>query len=160
MNKHHVLRDRRILVVGDHMDSLADLRSVLPLCCADVALGTKEADDLLDKSHYDAIILDFQEPLDPHPLDRAKDTQIPVIMLVGKAFSKDVLQKTFQKRHWYYASRNKLDKLDDLLVDIFQEAEGKHHYLNWYKRLSRLQNCYEIQLINENPEFWGSLFKY
>lgn len=83
-------------------------------------------------------------------------------MLTAHAFTKDDLKKSFEKGAWYYAPKEKMDKIDIFLADVLEAREkGENVYLNWYKRLSRFcEGRLNTVLMNENPEFWGSLLKY
>ena len=160
MEKYRILSGKRIIIAGENIEIIPKLQNLLPLVMTDIAISSENFDNLFNKYHYDSIIIDYCESVDSKIINRVKEKHTPVIMLVGPKFSKEIFKTIFYKNNFYYLSRNKLEKLQDILVDILQESGYKCHYLNWYKRLCRISNCYELQIINENPEFWGSLFKY
>jgi hypothetical protein len=160
MKKNTILKNMRILIAGDHKESLLELKKYLPLCFSDVAISSESVDKFIRANQYNAIILNFVQEIDIQLLNYFNEKDIPIIILVTQKFSKETFRTTFYERNWHYVSRNKIKKIQCILSDIFQESQNKGRYLNWYKRLCRLNNGNEIQIMNENPEFWGSLYKY
>ena len=162
MQKETILEGKRILIADDEEDILDTLRELLPMCKVDTALSYEEAENLLGNNEYDAAILDIMGIRGYDLLQITQNNNIPALMLTAHAFTKENLKKSFEKGAWYYAPKEKMDMIGDFLSDVLEARDkNKNIYVNWYKRLSRFcEDRFNTVLMNENPEFWGSLLKY
>lgn len=162
MAASEILQNKTILVADDEEDVLETVRELLPMCKVDTASTYEEAKRLLDQNSYDAAILDIMGIRGYDLLEITRQKETPSLMLTAHAFSRDDLKKSFEMGAWYYAPKDKLNKIDVFLADVLEAKEKNQNvYLNWYVRLSRFcENRFNTNLLNENPEFWGSLLKY
>ena len=162
MQTEIILTGKKILIADDEEDVLDTLCELLPMCKIDTAKSYEEAENLLENNDYDAAILDIMGIRGYDLLQITRRKNIPALMLTAHAFTKEHLKKSFEKGAWYYAPKEKMDKISVFLADVLDARDkDKNVYVNWYKRLSRFcEDRFDTVLMNENPEFWGSLLKY
>jgi len=162
MNTQKLLRGKRILIVDDEKDILAELVELLGVCKIDTASSFDEAKELFKGNDYDIAILDIMGVNGYALLEIANKKGIPSIMFTAHALSEENLKKSAQNGASYYVPKEEISKIDVFIADVLEAKEKKKNV--WIKCLERLGGCYDEQFGGPNwrekeREFWEEKLK-
>lgn len=158
MSAEALLKDRRILLVDDEPDVLETLEELLNMCYLDTASSFDEAVKLIRDNIYDMVILDIMGVNGYEILNRARQKDIPALMLTANALTPDNLKKSIQKGADSYIPKDELANiLDHAAVVIKARLEGKQGYGAWFSKLKPFfDNSFGKGWRDKDRAFWNS----
>jgi DNA-binding NtrC family response regulator len=162
MDPEKILKGKRVLIVDDEEDILAQLAEILDMCKVDKASTFEEAKELLESNIYHVAVLDIMGVRGYELLEIANRRDVPALMLTAHAISKDNLKKSFEKGASFYVPKDEMTKVDVFLADILEARDKKKNVVvKWYERLSGFcERRFGDDWRDEDPEFWDHLMKY
>ena len=162
MDPEKILKGKRVLIVDDEEDILAQLAEILDMCKVDKASTFEEAKELLESNVYHVAVLDIMGVRGYELLEIANRRDVPALMLTAHAISKDNLKKSFEKGASFYVPKDEMSKVDVFLADIIEARDKKKNVVvKWYERLSGFcERRFGDDWRDEDPEFWDHLLKY
>lgn len=162
MDPEKILKGKRVLIVDDEEDILAQLAEILDMCKVDKASTFEEAKELLENNIYHVAVLDIMGVRGYELLEIANRRDVPALMLTAHAISKDNLKKSFEKGASFYVPKDEMTKVDVFLADILEARDKKKNVVvKWYERLSGFcERRFGDDWRDEDPEFWDHLMKY
>jgi len=135
-NAEDYLRGKHLLIVDDEPDILDTLEEMLDMCIIDSAPDYDAAKKFLDKTVYDAAILDIMGVRGYDLLDLCIDKGIPALMLTAHALSPDNLKKSIQSGASAYIPKDKIADIAEHVADLLQNARaGKARHGGWFAKL-------------------------
>jgi len=132
----NILRDKRILIVDDEPDILETLAELLDMCLVDTAPDYESAEKFLNKTAYDAAILDIMGVRGYDLLELANRRGIPALMLTAHALSPDNLVRSIKSGAQSYVPKDKIADVPVFLAELLRaKKEGKGKSGQWFARL-------------------------
>jgi DNA-binding response OmpR family regulator len=132
---------KRILIVDDEKDILETLAELLVNCKIDMANSYEQAVILLDENYYDLAILDIMGVDGYGLLDKAKEKDIPAIMLTAHALSADNLVRSVEEGAVYYAPKEELINIEEIAAEVIEAIENKKS--TWERMMTRLADSFD-----------------
>ena len=162
MDTQKILKGKRILIVDDEEDVLAQLVDLLELSKIDTASCFDKAKDLLESEDYDIAVLDIMGVRGYDLLEIAKKKGIPSLMLTAHALSQEALKKSAEKGASYYAPKEEMSKIAVFIADVLEAKEKKKNV--WVKCFERLGGYYDRKFggpgwRQKEREFWQRVLK-
>ena len=130
-----ILKGKRILIVDDEPDVLETLMEILDMCFIDAAPNFETAQKFLNRSDYDAAILDIMGVDGYKLLEISNQRGIPALMLTAHALSPDHLVKSLKGGARSYIPKDKMADIATHLADLLISAEKGRGAGNWLKRI-------------------------
>lgn len=161
MDVDKMLIDKRIIIVDDEQDVLETLYDLLSNCKIDMASNFDQAKQLLDQNQYDIAILDIMGVDGYGLLEIANKKGIPAIMLTAHALSEENLIKSAKMGAAYYAPKEELINIKDIIADVIDAIENKKS--TWKRMFDRLADFYDRQFNGpdwreKQEKFWEKKF--
>ncbi len=141
MDAEKIIRGKKILIVDDEPDVLATLIDLLNVCKIDTAVSFETAKKLMENDEYQAVVLDIMGVNGYELLDIANSRGIPAIMLTAHALTPEDLKRSADQGAVYYAPKEKMIDIKEILVDVFEAIENKKS--PWGKMFDRLIGFYD-----------------
>ena len=141
MDIDKILKGKRVLVVDDEKDVLETVEGLLSLCKLDTAATFEDAKGLMEKSHYDIVILDIMGVNGYDLLKIANDHKIPALMLTAHALSSENLKRSADEGAAYFAPKEKIEDLPKFIADVLDALEKKKS--TWKRMFNRLGAFYD-----------------
>jgi len=136
MDHHHILKDKRILLVDDEPDILETLEELLYYCKTDSASSFEAAVTCLKNNTYDAAILDIMGVRGHSLLEITHKLDIPSLMLTAHALTPDNLKKSIEQGADAYVPKDKMVDISLFVADILSAREQKRKaHVNWFSLL-------------------------
>lgn len=162
MNIDKVLKGKRVLVVDDEMDVLETVEALLSVCKLDTAATFEDAKGLMEKSHYDIVILDIMGVNGYDLLKVANDRKIPALMLTAHALSSENLKRSADEGAAYFAPKEKIEDLPKFIADVLDALDKNKS--TWERMFNRLGAFYDKRFNGpdwrENEEaYWEKKMK-
>lgn len=136
-----IILGKRILIVDDEKDVLETLVELLADCKIDMASSYEQAAKMLDKNYYDLAILDIMGVDGYGLLDKAKEKDIPALMLTAHALSADNMLKSAEKGAAYYAPKEELVNIKAIVAEVIDAIENRKS--TWERMMTRLAGFYD-----------------
>jgi len=131
-----ILKGKRILIVDDEPDILDTLVELLDMCLVDTAPNYDSAEKFLNKTTYDAAILDIMGVRGYDLLYLSNRRGIPALMLTAHALSPDNLVKSIKSGAQSYVPKDKIAEVPVFLAELLRaRREGKEKSGKWFARL-------------------------
>ena len=143
MNVEKIIKGKKILIVDDEPDVLDTLYDLLSNCKIDKASSYEEARAMLEKETYDIAILDIMGVDGYGLLEIANEKKVPAIMLTAHALSEENLLKSAKQGAAYYAPKEELINIKDIVAEVIDAIEKKKS--TWERMFSRLAGYYDRQ---------------
>ena len=151
-----ILQGKRILAVDDEHDILETLDELLDMCIIDHAPDYETAKKFLNKSDYDAAILDIMGVSGYDLLKITANKGIPTIMLTAHALSPDNLVKSIKEGARCYLPKDKISDIAGYLSELLEAEQnnaGKRG--KWFSRLRPFfDRKFGPGWRDEHKEFW------
>ena len=148
MDADKIIRGKKILIVDDEPDVLAQLVDLLDMCRIDTALSFDEGKKLLESETYDIAILDIMGVNGFELLKVANQYKIPAIMLTAHALSEENLRKSTEEGACYYAPKEKMSEIDLFVADVLEAINADKS--PWEKWMERLAGYYDRRFHGTN----------
>ena len=163
MDEFGLLKGKRVLVVDDEPDILGVLENLLDMCHLDKAPDFETAQEFLEKSKYDAAILDIMGVKGYDLLDMASEKGIPTLMLTAHALTPGDFVKSIKKGAHAYVPKEKLSEIAVFLADILEaDQKGSKKLGKWFYRLEsffeKKFGSYWKEKTEKDPDFWKDSF--
>jgi CheY-like chemotaxis protein len=140
-----ILNSKKILAVDDEPDVLAILEDEIIEACAnctfDKAMTYDQAFQLLEKNHYDIVILDIMGVRGFDLLEIAVSRNLKAAMLTAHALSPEALKKAHDLGASAYLPKDKLGDIVPFLEDVLQYE----YKSGWRRLLDKLENYFDDQ---------------
>ncbi len=152
---NEILSGKRILIVDDEPDILESLKDLLDVCIIDSAPNFQTAKKFLEKSSYDAAILDIMGVDGFGLLELVEQKGIPAIMLTAHALSAENLTKSLQKGAYSYIPKHEMINISSYLADVINaKSKGGSIPKGWFQKLLPFFNKnFESQWQKTHREF-------
>lgn len=162
MDVDKMLIDKQIIIVDDEQDVLDTLFDLLSNCKIDMASNYDQAKQLLDQNRYDIAIFDIMGVDGYGLLEIANMKGIPAIMLTAHALSEENLIKSAKMGAVYYAPKEELINIKDIIADVIDAIDNKKS--TWKRMFERLADFYDRQFSGpdwreKQEKFWEKKFK-
>lgn len=141
MDAEKMIRGKKILIVDDEPDVLATLIDLLSECKIDTAASFETAKKLMENDDYQAVVLDIMGVNGYELLDVANSRGIPAIMLTANALTPEDLKRSADQGAVYYAPKEKMIDVKEILADVFEAIENKKS--PWERMFDRLIGFYD-----------------
>jgi len=135
MDDTGILKGKKILIVDDEPDVLETVMDLLDMCRIDTAADFTSARSLLNKSKYDAVILDIMGVKGYELLDLANQNGIPALMLTAHALSADNFAKSIAGGAKAYIPKEKISDISLYLADLLEAQTDPKKTSRWFFRL-------------------------
>ena len=157
MQREKLIIGKRILIVDDEQDILDTLYDLLGECKIDQASSFEEAKEMLERVEYDLAILDIMGVDGYSLLEIATGKKIPAIMLTAHALSEKNLLRAAEEGAVYYAPKEELQNIKDILIDVVEALDNKKS--TWERMFERLAGYYDRAFNGpdwreKQHEFW------
>jgi len=164
MQRETLLQGKKVLVVDDESDVLEVLTELLSICLIDRASTFDAAKKLLEKEHYDAVVLDIMGVKGFELLQISTKKGNPTLMLTAHALDKESLKRSAEEGASYYVPKEEIDKIDVFLADVIEAKEkNKNPWAKWVERLGVYfdgsKNFSGANWREENRKFWDEKLK-
>ncbi|PKN61403.1 MAG: response regulator [Deltaproteobacteria bacterium HGW-Deltaproteobacteria-15] len=125
MDVEKTIKGKHILVVDDERDILVVIEELLEVCKIDSADNFRDAKVLIEKIHYDLVVLDIMG-VDGYELLRiANSRDIPALMLTAHALTSEDLKRSAEGGAAYFAPKDKVEDLPKFIADVLDAIEKK-----------------------------------
>jgi CheY-like chemotaxis protein len=140
-----ILNGKKILAVDDEPDVLAvfedEIRDKCANCTFDKAMNYEQAIQLLEKNHYDIVVLDIMGVRGFDLLEISVSRNFRTAMLTAHALSPEALKKSHDLGARAYLPKDKLGDIVPFLEDILQYE----YKSGWRRLLDKLENYFDSQ---------------
>ena len=140
-----ILNGKKILAVDDEPDVLAiledEIRDACANCTFDKAMNYEQAIQLLEKNHYDIVVLDIMGVRGFDLLEISVSRNFRTAMLTAHALSPEALKKSHDLGARAYLPKDKLGDIVPFLEDILQYE----YKSGWRRLLDKLENYFDSQ---------------
>lgn len=141
MDPNKIILGKRVLIVDDEIDVLGVLVDLLDLCKIDTATSFEEAKKLLDRYHYDVIILDIMGVQGFDLLAIAKKKDIPALMLTAHALTEESLRKSMEQGAAYFVPKPEIWQIATFVADVLDAKEKKENpWIRWFDKLGSIMD--------------------
>jgi DNA-binding response OmpR family regulator len=157
MKPTEFLEGKKVLIVDDEEDVLAQLIELLDMCRIDTASSFKEGKQLLESDGYDIAILDIMGVKGFELLEIANRQKVPALMLTAHALSEESLKKSAKEGASYYAPKEQIDKIELFVADVLEAKEKKKSpWSKWFERLGHFydKRFHGTHWREQEREFW------
>jgi DNA-binding NtrC family response regulator len=155
MMQTHILKGKKILIVDDEPDILETLTDLLDMCIAETINDFDTAAHLLEKTPYDAAILDIMGVNGYGLLEIANQNNIPALMLTAHALTADNLVASIKGGAYAYIPKDEMVDIEEHLIDLLKSKEKNRKPHGWYKKLLPFfNNRFGENWKEKDPEFW------
>ena len=157
MDPAELLKGKKILIVDDEPDVLAQLTELLDMSRIDTASSFEAGKKLLENERYDIAILDIMGVQGFELLGIAKKRKIPALMLTAHGLSEESLKKSAEEGASYYAPKEKMHEIDLFVADVLGAVdENKSPWAKWFDRLAGFydKRFHGPNWREQEKEFW------
>ena len=156
MTKDDILKGKRLLAVDDEPDILDTLKDILDACEIETATTFELAEERLESTKYDAVILDIMGVRGFDLLKIAAGKKMPVLMLTAHGLNPDNLVGSIRLGAKSYIPKEKMHEIDLYLKEIFlAEEKGVEKSGTWFARLSSFfDSRFGYGWKNKEKKFW------
>jgi len=153
---------KKILIVDDEQDVLDTLYDLLANCKIDMASTYEKAKQMFEENRYDIAILDIMGVDGYGLLEIANEKKVPAIMLTAHALSEENLLKSAEQGAAYYAPKEELINIKEIVAEVVDALENKKS--TWNRMFNRLAGYYDRQFNgpdwrDKQEEFWKEKLK-
>jgi CheY-like chemotaxis protein len=157
MDTEKIIKGKHVLVVDDEKDVLETLADLLEICKIDTALSFEEGKALLEQNDYDIAVLDIMGVKGYELLKVANSRKIPALMLTANALSQEDLKRSADEGAAYYAPKDKIDDIQDIIAEVLDAIE--HKKSTWSRMFDRLGSFYDQKFggpdwRDKEKKFW------
>jgi DNA-binding NtrC family response regulator len=136
MSKKNLLDNKKILIVDDEPDILETLGELLSMCDITEASTFEAAMDLMEKRHFDLVVLDIMGVDGYRLLKKAIDKNMIAVMLTAHALDAENLKRSYKEGAGSYIPKEKMADMVTYLNDILEAKEkGKSFWWRWLDRM-------------------------
>ena len=136
MDTDKIIMGKRVLIVDDEKDILETLTELLKLCKIDAASSFEQARDLLERYHYDLVVLDIMGVKGFDLLEIANTRHIPALMLTAHALTEESLSKSMKDGAAYFVPKHEMAQIATYVADVLEAKEkNRNPWVRWLKRL-------------------------
>lgn len=162
MDTEKIIKGKHVLVVDDEKDILETLADLLEICKIDTALSFEEGKAMLEQNDYDIAVLDIMGVKGYELLKIANNRKIPALMLTANALSQEDLKRSADEGAAYYAPKDKIDDIPDIIAEILDAIESKKS--TWQRMFDRLGSFYDQKFggpdwREKEKSFWEKKMK-
>ena len=136
-----LLNHKRILIVDDEPDILETLEELLPMCDITKAFTFEEAVDLIEKQHFDLVILDIIGVNGYGLLKKANEKNVIVVMFTAHALNVENLLRSYKEGAASYIPKEEMINITTYLNDILEAKEKGNSF--WWRWLDRLESYFD-----------------
>ncbi len=156
METTDILKGKRLLIVDDEPDILETLEEMLDMCAIDSAPDYETARKFLEKSTYDAAILDIMGVRGYDLLTLTREKGIPTLMLTAHALSPDNLVKSLKSGAQSYVPKDKIADIGEFVAEIIRaHQEHGRESGSWFARLKPFfDKKFGPQWREKDRDFW------
>lgn len=162
MDPKKIILGKKVLIVDDEKDVLDVLTELLELCKIDTASSFEEGKDLLERYHYDIVVLDIMGVKGFELLETANKRGIPALMLTAHALTEENLKRSAEEGAAYYVPKNEMSNIATFVADVLEAKEkNKNPWVKWFERLGATFDNIFIgpNWREQEKEFWDNYRK-
>jgi len=125
MDVEKTIKGKHILVVDDERDILVVIEELLEVCKIDTADNFRDAKALIEKIHYDLVVLDIMGVDGYELLKIANSRDIPALMLTAHALTSEDLKRSAEEGAAYFAPKDKVEDLPKFIADVLDAIKKR-----------------------------------
>jgi len=161
MSDKDLLPGKRILIVDDEPDVLDTLAELLEMCDVVKASSFEAAEEALNSSHFDIVILDIMGVNGYKLLEMAKDKKLTAVMLTAHALSVEDTKNSYVKGADLYIPKEEMANIARYLNDVLEAHKtGKSTWFRWLDRLGwYYDNRFGPDWKKSDKAFWDEILQ-
>ena len=156
METNNLLDGKKILVVDDEPDVLASLEELLSMCEVVKASRYEAARNLIEKEHFDLVVLDIMGVSGYDLLELATSKNMVAVMLTAHALTPENIVKSYREGAAYFLPKEEMVNIASFLEDILDaKQKGKSTWDSWMNRLAGYcERTFGAKWQDTEKDFW------